>query len=102
MVTFEEAATVRAAEPYRAAAARRTAAKYAVELIGTFFLVFTVGTAVRSVGPFAPLAIGAVLMVMIYAGGHISGGITTRRSPWRCWCDIGSRCATPSGTGSRS
>ncbi|MFE3054085.1 hypothetical protein [Nocardia sp. NPDC059239] len=64
MVTFEEAAAVRAAEPHRAAAARRTAAKYAVELIGTFFLVFTVGTAVRSVGPFAPLAIGAVLMGM--------------------------------------
>ncbi|MET8425074.1 aquaporin [Nocardia sp. NPDC004860] len=74
MVTFEEAAAVRPAEPHRAAASRRTAAKYAVELIGTFFLVFTVGTAVRSVGSFAPLAIGAVLMVMIYAGGHISGG----------------------------
>src|SRR5882762_7008228 len=45
-----------------------------VELIGTFFLVFTVGAAVRSGSALAPLAIGAVLMVMIYAGGHISGG----------------------------
>jgi aquaporin Z len=48
--------------------------KYAVELIGTFFLVFTVGASVLSGTPFAGLAIGAVLMVMIYAGGHISGG----------------------------
>jgi aquaporin Z len=52
----------------------RPGAKYAVEAIGTFFLVFTVGAAVRSGSPLAPLAIGAVLMVMIYAGGHISGG----------------------------
>jgi aquaporin Z len=48
--------------------------KYAVELIGTFFLVFTVGASVLSGSPFAPLAIGAILMVMVYAGGHISGG----------------------------
>jgi aquaporin Z len=52
----------------------RSAAKYAVEAIGTFFLVFTVGAAVGSGSPLAPLAIGGVLMVMIYAGGHISGG----------------------------
>ena len=44
------------------------------ELIGTFFLVFTVGASVRSGSSLAPLAIGSVLMVMIYAGGHISGG----------------------------
>jgi aquaporin Z len=44
--------------------------KYLVEFIGTFFLVFTVGVSVRSG---APLAIGASLMVMIFAGGHISG-----------------------------
>jgi aquaporin Z len=48
--------------------------KLVVELIGTFFLVFTVGATVRSGNSLAPLAIGAVLMVMIYAGGHISGG----------------------------
>src|SRR3981189_1927185 len=47
--------------------------KYAVEAIGTFFLVFTVGTAAGSGSPFAPLGIGAALMVMVYAGGHLSG-----------------------------
>src|ERR1700739_1015936 len=44
------------------------------EFIGTFVLVFTRGAAVRSGAALAPLAIGAALMVMIYAGGHISGG----------------------------
>lgn len=48
--------------------------KYLVEFIGTFFLVFTVGVAVRLGAPFAPFAIGAILMVMIFAGGHVSGG----------------------------
>jgi aquaporin Z len=50
--------------------------KYAVELIGTFFLVFTIGMTVVKPGAsdFAPLAIGSALMVMIFAGGHISGG----------------------------
>jgi aquaporin Z len=50
--------------------------KYIVEFIGTFFLVFTVGATViePGVGGFAPLAIGASLMVMVFAGGHVSGG----------------------------
>ena len=48
--------------------------KYAVEVIGTFFLVFTVAASGYSRSTFTPLAAGAVLMVMIYAGGHISGG----------------------------
>ena len=50
--------------------------KYAVELIGTFFLVLTIGLVViePGAGAFAPIAIGSVLMVMVYAGGHISGG----------------------------
>jgi aquaporin Z len=51
--------------------------KLVVEFIGTFFLVFTVGTATNpktGAGVVAPLAIGAVLMVMVFAGGHISGG----------------------------
>jgi len=50
--------------------------KYVVELIGTFFLVLTVGCTVigNGAGPLAPLAIGSALMVMIFAGGHISGG----------------------------
>jgi aquaporin Z len=42
--------------------------KYITEFIGTFFLVLTVGLTGN------PLAIGSALMVMIYAGGHISGG----------------------------
>ncbi|MGI5183473.1 MIP/aquaporin family protein [Dactylosporangium sp. CA-152071] len=49
-------------------------AAYITEIIGTFFLVFTVGTSVLTGTPLAPLAIGAVLMVMVYAGGHVSGG----------------------------
>src|SRR3954468_14911567 len=47
--------------------------KLAVEFVGTFFLVFTIGMAVATAGALAPLAIGAVLMVMVFAGGHISG-----------------------------
>ncbi len=47
--------------------------KYVVEAIGTFFLVFTVTASALSGSTFTPLAAGAVLMVMIYAGGHISG-----------------------------
>jgi aquaporin Z len=52
----------------------RVGVRYAVEAIGTFFLVFTVGAAVVGGSALAPLAIGAVLMVMVYAGGHLSGG----------------------------
>jgi aquaporin Z len=50
--------------------------KLIVEFIGTFFLVFTVGQTVKAPdqAPLAPLAIGSALMVMIYAGGHFSGG----------------------------
>jgi aquaporin Z len=50
--------------------------KYVTELIGTFFLVLTVGCTVIAGAPgvIAPLAIGSALMVMIFAGGHISGG----------------------------
>src|SRR4051794_35437989 len=49
--------------------------KFAVELIGTFFLVFTIGCVVigNTGGAMAPVAIGATLMVMVFAGGHISG-----------------------------
>lgn len=50
--------------------------KYLVEFIGTFFLVLTVGMTVINpgAGVIAPLAIGSALMVMVYAGGHVSGG----------------------------
>src|ERR1700746_3763967 len=49
--------------------------KYLAEFIGTFFLVLTIGcTGIGAgAGVIAPLAIGAVLMVMVFAGGHISG-----------------------------
>ncbi len=40
---------------------------YLVEFIGTFFLVAAIGLTGN------PLAIGAMLMVMVYFGGHISG-----------------------------
>jgi aquaporin Z len=48
--------------------------KLTVEFIGTFFLMFTVGMALATAGNLAPLAIGTTLMVMAFAGGHISGG----------------------------
>lgn len=51
--------------------------RYLYEFIGTFFLVFTVGMTVLepfTAGLWAPLAIGSILAVMIFAGGHISGG----------------------------
>jgi aquaporin Z len=41
--------------------------KYITEFIGTFFLVLTIAVSGE------PLAIGAALMVMVFAGGHISG-----------------------------
>ncbi|MDX2037483.1 MAG: aquaporin [Isosphaeraceae bacterium] len=52
--------------------------KYVVEFIGTFFLVLTIVCSVAlssdaSKGIIPPLAIGSALMVMIFAGGHISG-----------------------------
>src|SRR5689334_18973570 len=49
--------------------------KYIAEFIGTFFLVLTIGCTVvgAGTGVIAPLAIGAALMVMVFAGGHISG-----------------------------
>ena len=53
--------------------------KYLTEFIGTFFLVLTVGMCVieplkAGAGSFAPIAIGSALMIMVYAGGHVSGG----------------------------
>jgi aquaporin Z len=52
--------------------------KLAVEFIGMFVFVFTVGMATESANKsgaiLAPLAIGSVLMVLVFAGGHVSGG----------------------------
>ena len=49
--------------------------KLTTEFIGTFFLSLTICTAAvyGSAGEYAPFGIAATLMVMIYAGGHISG-----------------------------
>lgn len=46
---------------------------YVTECIGTFFLVLTIGLTVLAETPFAALAIGSALMVMVYMGGHVSG-----------------------------
>jgi len=48
--------------------------RYLTEFIGTFFLVLTVGLTVIGGTPMAPLAIGCSLMIMVYMGGHVSGG----------------------------
>ena len=71
------------AAPQLGAATRR----YTVELIGTFFLVFAVTVSGFLGSAFTPLAAGATLMVMVYAGGHISGAhynpAVTMAALWR-------------------
>lgn len=51
--------------------------KLIMEFIGTFFVVLTIGLNVlqppEGQAALAPLAIGAAFMVMIFAGGHVSG-----------------------------
>ncbi|MBW4026708.1 MIP/aquaporin family protein [Acidipila rosea] len=68
--------------------------KYVTELIGTFFLVLTIGMTVIAGGEgvIPPLAIGSILMVMIYAGGHISGGHYNPAVTLGVW--IRGRCST--------
>ena len=50
--------------------------KLVVEFLGMFLFMFTVGMATNmaGAGALAPLAIGSALMVMVFAGGHVSGG----------------------------
>ncbi len=50
--------------------------KYVVEFIGTFLFVLAICMIVLggSAGSAAPIGIGSMLMVMVFAGGHISGG----------------------------
>jgi aquaporin Z len=50
--------------------------KLVVEFVGMFLFMFTVGMATNTAGAgaLAPLAIGSALMVMVFAGGHVSGG----------------------------
>ena len=68
--------------------------KYLMEFIGTFFLVFVIGLSVIGIGAgsMAPLAIGTILMVMVYAGGHISGAHYNPAVTLAVWmrgkCDI--------------
>jgi len=50
-----------------------TNAKLLTEFVGTF-LFLTVISLSAGAGALAPLAIGSALMVMVYMGGHISGG----------------------------
>src|SRR5437016_2462936 len=69
--------------------------KYLVEFIGTFFLVLTIGMTVIDpvvAAGFAPLAIGSALMIMIYAGGHVSGGHYNPAVTTAAW--LRGRCAT--------
>src|SRR5438477_3172880 len=47
--------------------------KNITELIGTFFLVFVIGLTGVYATPLAPIAIGSILMVMVYMGGPVSG-----------------------------
>ena len=47
--------------------------RYVTELIGTFFLVFTIGMVGTAGSPMAPLAISAVLIALVYMGRHVSG-----------------------------
>ncbi len=56
-----------------------TFAKYLTEFIGTFFLVFVICLMVTQpvdgvTAIAAPIAIGCTLMIMVYMGGHVSGG----------------------------
>lgn len=68
--------------------------KYITEMIGTFFLVLTIGCTVigGGSGVIPPLAIGAALMVMVFAGGHISGGHYNPAVTLGVW--MRGRCAT--------
>jgi aquaporin Z len=68
--------------------------KYIAEFIGTFFLVLTIGCTVipGTPGVIPPLAIGAVLMVMVYAAGHVSGGHLNPAVTLAVW--VRGRCET--------
>jgi len=50
--------------------------KYLMEFIGTYFLMLTIGCVVilGAIGVIPAIAIGAALMIMVYAGGYVSGG----------------------------
>ena len=68
--------------------------KYIAEFIGTFFLVLTIGCTVipGAPGVIPPLAVGAVLMVMVYAAGHVSSAHFNPAVTLAAW--IRGRCET--------
>src|SRR5277367_4237783 len=68
--------------------------KYLVEFIGMFLFVLVVGMVVidPGAGSFAPIAIGATLMILVYAGGHVSGGHYNPAVTLAVW--LRGRCAT--------
>src|SRR3954454_1373113 len=69
------------------------ARKLVVEAVGTFFLVFTIGqTVYPPANPLAPLATGSALMVLVYAGGHISGAHYTPAVTLAVW--LRGKCTT--------
>lgn len=94
------------AEPFDAVEAAaitedlREIGKYAVELVGTFCLLLTVSVAVCVADPVVVVAVGVVLMAMIYMGGrrvgtHFNPAITLAALLWggmalreatRYWC----------------
>lgn len=78
-----------AARPIQIGAAMN---KYITELLGTFFLVFAVGNTVIGGHALAPIGIGLTLAVMIFAGGHISGGHFNPAVTLAVW--IRGRCDT--------
>jgi aquaporin Z len=66
----------------------RTAHKYAIEMIGTFCLLLTVGVALCTANPFAALGIGAGLIAMVYLGVrgadvHCNPAITLAALLWQ-------------------
>jgi len=58
---------------YKESWSHSNGSRYLSEFIGTFFLVFTVGCNVLTGSVGAAISIGAMLMVMIYALGSVSG-----------------------------
>lgn len=53
---------------------RRSAARFAMEAVGNFVLVFAFGVAISTHSWFSPLLIGAPLVAMIYSSSRVRGG----------------------------
>ncbi len=74
-ISLTNKSTDPAHRPFRPIAGSLLGRQLTVEFIGTVILVLTVGLSTSSKGAsdLAPLAIASALMVMVLAGGHISG-----------------------------